>query len=87
MRFNRLRRQIEGLSQEVLAQTLRKLERDGLVSRTAFPTVPMTVEYARSPLGRTLAAAVEPLRVRVSNHIEEVRRAQQAYDARHHNDL
>lgn len=82
VRFNRLRREIEGLSQKVLAQTLRKLERDGLVSRTAFPTVPVTVEYALTPLGRTLAAAVEPLRVWAENHIQEVRRAQQVYDGR-----
>jgi DNA-binding HxlR family transcriptional regulator len=82
VRFNRLRREIEGLSQKVLAQTLRKLERDGLVSRTAFPTVPVTVEYALTPLGHTLAAAVEPLRVWAENHIQEVRRAQQVYDAR-----
>jgi DNA-binding HxlR family transcriptional regulator len=82
VRFNRLRRAVDGLSQKVLAQTLRRLERDGLVTRTAFPTVPVTVEYALTPLGRTLAAAVEPLRVWAEGHIEEVVRAQQAYDAR-----
>ena len=80
VRFNRLRREVEGLSQKVLAQTLRKLERDGLISRTAFPTVPVTVEYALTPLGHTLAAAVEPLRLWAEDHIEEVLRAQQAYD-------
>lgn len=82
VRFNRLRREIEGLSQKVLAQTLRKLERDGLISRTAFPTVPVTVEYALTPLGRTLAAAVEPLRVWAESHIQAVLHSQQAYDAR-----
>lgn len=82
MRFNRLRQQVEGLSQKVLAQTLRKLERDGLVSRTAYPTVPVTVEYALTPLGRTLAVAVEPLRVWAEEHIGEVQHAQQAYDVR-----
>jgi DNA-binding HxlR family transcriptional regulator len=87
VRFNRLRREIEGLSQKVLAQTLRKLERDGLVSRTAFPTVPVTVEYALTPLGHTLAAAVEPLRVWAENHIQEVRRAQQVYDARNREEV
>lgn len=82
VRFNRLRRGIEGLSQKVLAQTLRKLERDGLITRTAFPTVPVTVEYALTPLGRTLAEAVEPLRLWAESHIEDVTRAQQAYDGR-----
>jgi DNA-binding HxlR family transcriptional regulator len=82
VRFNRLRRGIEGLSQKVLAQTLRKLERDGLISRTAFPTVPVTVEYALTPLGHTLAVAVDPLRAWAENNIQEVLHSQQVYDAR-----
>jgi DNA-binding HxlR family transcriptional regulator len=82
VRFNRLRRAVEGLSQKVLAQTLRRLERDGLVTRAAFATVPVTVEYALTPLGRTLADAVNPLRVWAESHIEDVLCAQQAYDAR-----
>jgi DNA-binding HxlR family transcriptional regulator len=87
VRFNRLRRAVEGLSQKVLAQTLRRLERDGLITRAAFPTVPVTVEYALTPLGRTLAAAVEPLRVWAEDHIDQVVSAQQAYDARGGNEL
>ena len=51
MRFNRLRRDIEGISQKMLSQTLKNLERDGLVQRTAYPTVPVTVEYSLTPLG------------------------------------
>ncbi len=82
VRFNRLRREVEGLSQKVLAQTLRRLERDGLVSRRAFPTVPVTVEYELTPLGRTLAAAVEPLRLWAEERIMDVLSAQRAYDAR-----
>jgi DNA-binding HxlR family transcriptional regulator len=82
MRFNRLRREVEGLSQKVLAQTLRSLERDGLVRRTAYPTVPVTVEYALTPLGSTLARAVDPLRVWAEDHIDAVLQAQRAYDAR-----
>jgi DNA-binding HxlR family transcriptional regulator len=66
----------------VLSQTLRRMERDGLLTRTAFPTVPVTVEYALTPLGRTLADAVGALRAWAEDHIEEVLRAQQAYDAR-----
>lgn len=87
VRFNRLRREVEGLSQKVLAQTLRGLERDGLVTRTAYPTVPVTVEYALTPLGRTLTEAVDALRAWAEDHVEEVLRAQQAYDARGRADL
>ena len=82
VRFNKIRREIAGLSQKVLAQTLRGLERDGLVTRTAYPTVPVTVEYALTPLGRTLADALTPLRAWAGDHIEDVMRAQRAYDTR-----
>ncbi|CAH2602219.1 Helix-turn-helix transcriptional regulator [Rhodovastum atsumiense] len=82
VRFNQLRRSVEGLSQKVLSQTLRSLERDGLVTRTAIPTVPVTVEYALTPLGRTLAEAVSPLCAWAETHIQDVLRAQTAYDAR-----
>ena len=50
-RFNQLRRAIEGVSQKVLSQTLKSLERDGLVRRRAFATVPVTVEYSITPAG------------------------------------
>src|ERR1700735_3305992 len=62
VRFNQIRRQIEGISQKVLCQTLKSLERDGLVSRKAIPTVPVTVEYSITPLGRTLSATGDGLR-------------------------
>lgn len=83
MRFNKIRREIKGLSQKVLAQTLRGMERDGLVTRTAYPTVPVTVEYALTPLGRTLFDAVAHLRNWAADHIEDVMDAQRAYDTRH----
>lgn len=79
-RFNALRREIEGLSQKVLSQTLKRLERDGLVARQAFPTVPVTVEYSITPLGRTLAETVEALARWAETHIETVLAAQRAYD-------
>ena len=66
----------------MLSQTLRRMERDGLVTRTAYPTVPVTVEYALTPLGRTLAITVAPLRAWAENHIGEMLRAQRAYDTR-----
>ncbi|WP_367112961.1 winged helix-turn-helix transcriptional regulator [Sphingomonas sp.] len=55
-RFNALRRRIEGISQKMLAQTLRGLERDGLVARAVEATVPVTVTYSITPLGRDLMA-------------------------------
>ena len=57
-RFNELRRAIDGISQKMLAQTLRTLERDGLVNRKVIATVPVTVEYSITALGRTLSATV-----------------------------
>jgi DNA-binding HxlR family transcriptional regulator len=55
-RFNQLRRSVAGISQQMLTRTLRKLERDGVVSRTVHPTVPPQVEYALTLLGHSLAA-------------------------------
>lgn len=85
VRFNQLRRRIEGVSQKMLSQTLKRLERDGLVSRRVFATVPVTVEYAITPLGHTLATTVDGLRVWAEAHIDEVERAQERYDRAIHN--
>lgn len=82
MRFNRLRREIEGMTQKTLAATLRSLERDGLVTRTVTPTVPVSVEYAITPLGLTLSDAVGAVRLWAEGHIEAVLDAQRRYDAR-----
>jgi DNA-binding HxlR family transcriptional regulator len=81
VRFNQLRRTIKGISQKVLSQTLKKLERDGLISRAVFATVPVTVEYALTPLGRTLTDTVAALAHWAEHNIEAVLAAQQAYDA------
>jgi DNA-binding HxlR family transcriptional regulator len=81
VRFNRLRRQIEGISQKMLSQTLKSLERDGLVSRKVTPTVPVTVEYSITPLGETLSATVDNLRIWAETHMEKVLVAQRQYDA------
>jgi len=61
MRFTVLRRTIGDISQRVLAQTLRRLEEDGYVSRTVFPTIPPRVDYALTPLGRSLWESAAPL--------------------------
>ncbi|MDH7794655.1 MULTISPECIES: helix-turn-helix domain-containing protein [unclassified Beijerinckia] len=81
-RFNQLRREIDGLSQKMASHTLKSLERDGLVTRTAIATVPVTVEYAITPLGRTLAQAVDALRLWAENNFAAVIDAQQSYDQR-----
>lgn len=81
VRFNSLRRVVEGISQKMLSQTLKSLERDGLVSRKAIATVPVTVEYAITPLGRTLAAPMDALRIWAETHMDEVIANQQRYDA------
>ncbi|MFU0506327.1 winged helix-turn-helix transcriptional regulator [Pseudaminobacter sp. NGMCC 1.201702] len=60
-RYNELRRIIDGISQRMLTLTLKGLERDGLVSRTVYPTVPTRVDYELTELGRTLIAPLKPL--------------------------
>src|SRR4051794_33175212 len=60
-RFSELRRAIEGISQRMLTLTLRGLERDGLVSRKVYPTIPPRVDYTLTPLGRTLLEPVQAL--------------------------
>jgi DNA-binding HxlR family transcriptional regulator len=80
IRFNQLRRTIEGISQKMLSQVLKSLERDGLIRRRAIATVPVTVEYSITPLGVTLAAAVDPLRDWAERHLKEVQVAQRRYD-------
>lgn len=82
VRFNHLKRDIKGISQKVLSQTLKKLERDGLVTRTVFPTVPVTVEYALTPLGGTLTEAVAALAHWAEKNMDAVITAQENYDAK-----
>jgi DNA-binding HxlR family transcriptional regulator len=79
-RFNQLRREIEGVSQKVLSQTLKRLERDGLVSRQAFPTVPVTVEYRLTDLGRTLRESVIPFSRWAEAHMDDILKAQGRFD-------
>jgi len=81
-RFNDLRRSIGGISQKMLSQTLRSLERDGLVERDVRPTVPVSVTYSITPLGRTLAIEIEGLTTWAERHIGLVLAAQSRFDAR-----
>jgi len=80
-RFSELRRMIGGISQKMLTQTLRDLQRDGLVHRTIYAEIPPRVEYELTPLGRTLCAPLEGLTQWAHEHFEEVKRAQAAFDA------
>lgn len=77
-RFNQLRKSVDGLSQKVLTKILRGLESDGLVSRTVFPTVPVTVEYALTPLGHSLGETLDAVRHWAEENIEAILAARQA---------
>ena len=80
LRFSELRRRVEGITQKVLTQTLRGLERDGLITRTVYPTVRVTVEYRLTPLGGSLATAVNVIKAWTYEHIEELEQARDRYD-------
>ena len=82
VRFNALKRRLAGISQKMLGQTLRDLERNGLVSRRVFATVPVTVEYSLTALGERLTERVNDLRVWAEKHIGQIVAAQSAFDAR-----
>lgn len=80
LRFSEIKRGIGGISQKMLTQTLRSLERDGLVTRTVYAEVPPRVEYTLTPLGNTLVAPLTAIREWAENHIEAVAEAQTQYD-------
>jgi DNA-binding HxlR family transcriptional regulator len=79
-RFNELRRSIGGISQRMLTLTLRGLERDGLVTRTVFPTIPPRVDYALTPLGRDLLQPVSALGAWALRNQEKMARAREQFD-------
>jgi DNA-binding HxlR family transcriptional regulator len=80
LRYSELRRRVEGVSPKMLTQTLRALERDGMVTRTVYPTVPVTVEYRLTALGHDLGATVEVLRRWAYGHMEDIQNARTRYD-------
>ena len=79
-RFNDIKRTIGGISQQMLARTLRALERDGMVARTVHPTVPPQVEYALTALGRSLADPIRELGYWAGAHIAEIESNRSAFD-------
>jgi DNA-binding HxlR family transcriptional regulator len=82
MRFTEMKRYIGGISQRMLTLTLRGLERDGLVTRTQFETIPPRVDYELTALGRSLRQVVEPLGAWARAHMNDMKRARETYDKR-----
>jgi DNA-binding HxlR family transcriptional regulator len=82
LRFSRLADQVTGISQKMLTQTVRQMERDGLVTRTVFAEVPPRVEYDLTPLGLTLGGAFCGVWVWASDNLTAVERARQHFDAK-----
>ena len=80
-RFSALQRNVEGISQRMLALTLRGLERDGLVERTVFPTKPPSVEYALSDLGEEMVVPVKALGSWVTENLVRIEKARLKFDA------
>jgi DNA-binding HxlR family transcriptional regulator len=80
MRFSELSRRIEGISQKMLTQTLRGLERDGLATRTVLAAVPTRVDYELTELGRTLIPLLAALDIWARTHMSEVQARRASYD-------
>jgi DNA-binding HxlR family transcriptional regulator len=83
MRFTELHRSVDGITARMLTVTLRGLERDGIVTRTIHPVIPPRVEYALTPMGRTLLDTIGQLVGWADSHLPEIEAARAAYDARH----
>jgi DNA-binding HxlR family transcriptional regulator len=79
-RYTELARRIEGVSPKMLTQTLRGLERDGLITRTVYPVVPPRVDYALTVLGKSLLGLVSALEQWAEENIDQVAAARSAYD-------
>ncbi|WP_406474820.1 winged helix-turn-helix transcriptional regulator [Streptomyces sp. NBC_01615] len=80
MRYSDLGRKIAGVSPKMLTQTLRSLERDGIVARTVTPSVPVRVDYELTPLGTSLSCLLSAVKDWAELHIEEVNEAREHYD-------
>ncbi|MCX5332329.1 MULTISPECIES: helix-turn-helix domain-containing protein [unclassified Streptomyces] len=80
MRYSDLTRKIAGVSPKMLTQTLRALERDGILVRTVTPSVPVRVDYELTPLGHSLAVLLTAVKAWAETHIDEVHQARERYD-------
>jgi DNA-binding HxlR family transcriptional regulator len=81
-RFSQLRREVGGVSEKMLAQTLQALERDGLVERTAYPVIPPKVEYRLTDLGREAATHIDVLLTWIEDRVPRILDHQDTFDAR-----
>ena len=82
LRFTQVNARVPGISQKMLTQTLRQMERDGLVTRTVHPVVPPRVEYALTPLGLSLGEAFCGVWIWAARHLDAVEHARRAFDGR-----
>lgn len=80
LRFNAIKRLLEGITQKALTQCLRRLERNGLVSRRVIPASPVAVEYGITPLGRSLQVPFKALYAWTLNHYPAVAEARSTFD-------
>ncbi|PYV41493.1 MAG: transcriptional regulator [Acidobacteria bacterium] len=85
-RFSELRRMIEGISQRMLTLTLKGLERDGLITRTVYPTIPPRVDYQLTKLGRGLLVPITGLANWAGENRQKIQDAREKYDARYSKD-
>lgn len=82
LRFTQLARKVEGISQKMLTQTLRQMERDGMVTRTIHPVIPPRVDYRLTPLGLSLGAAFCRVWIWAEKNLSEVEAARSAFDSK-----
>jgi len=82
LRFNAIKRRLEGITQKALTQSLRRLERNGIVARRVIAASPVAVEYRVTPLGRTLKQPFQALHAWTVDHLPDVEEARQAFDGR-----
>jgi DNA-binding HxlR family transcriptional regulator len=82
MRYSELSRRLAGVSQKMLTQTLRSLERDGLLTRTVTPTVPVTVTYELTNLGLSLQDVMHGIKAWAETHMDDVLANDEKYDTR-----
>jgi DNA-binding HxlR family transcriptional regulator len=80
LRFNMIKRSLEGITQKALTQSLRRLERNGIVARRVIPVSPLAVEYSITPLGHTLDEPFRALYAWTLDYLPQVEKARQAFD-------
>lgn len=82
LRFNAIKRRLEGITQKALTQALRRLERNGIVARRVIPISPVAVEYSVTPLGRTLQQPFAALYAWTVDHLPDIEQARRDFDQR-----